>query len=120
MARAICLGYMRRHVEVRQEWRVFAATGDAEAARRHARDCLERAPGSVLASQQAALASLLRDKTRVLTLLEQALAENDIGALYAGIDPVYEWLADDPAFVALLQRGGMPGWRGVRGVPGVG
>lgn len=166
MARAMCLGYMRRHDEARQEWSVFAATGekslwgvagaamnelyagrthaaarvldagiaklpdlayleflrafvhagagDAAAARRCERACLERAPASVLPSQRAALASLLRDKPRALALLEQALAENDIGVLYAGIDPVHEWLAGDADFDALLRQGGIPGWRGVR------
>lgn len=93
---------------------VHAYAGESAAARACERECLRQAPGSLLPTQRASLVSALRDKRGTLILLEQGLAERDMHFLYAGIDPTFEWLADDPEFIALLNRGGIPCWRGVR------
>ncbi len=93
---------------------VHAYAREPEAARACERECIEQAPGGLLPTQRASLASALRDKRGALVLLEQGLAERDMHFLYAGIDPTFEWLADDPDFIALLNRGGIPCWRGVR------
>jgi TolB-like protein len=91
-----------------------AFAGEADAASACERDCLRQAPDSLLPTQRAGLAAALRDKRGVLALLEQGLSERDMHFLYAGIDPTFEWLANDPDFLALLNRGGIPCWRGVR------
>lgn len=93
---------------------VHACAGEPQAARSCERDCLVRGPGSVLPSQRAHLAAVLRDKRGVLELLDQALAERDLHFLYVGIDPEFRWLADDADFLALLRGAGISEWRGWR------
>jgi TolB-like protein len=94
---------------------VHAYAGEPQAARSCERACLAQIPGSVLPSQRAHLAAVLRDKRGVLELLAQALAEQDMHFLYVGIDPEFQWLADDADFLALLRAAGIPAWRGWRG-----
>jgi TolB-like protein/tetratricopeptide (TPR) repeat protein len=90
-----------------------AARGDDAGAREQERACLQRFPQTT-PSSRAFLAALLRDREIVLQQLARARAEHDMGFLYAGIEPAYEWLGGDAEFRRILSTGGVPGWRGSR------
>lgn len=88
-----------------------AARGDVARARAEERACLERFPQSA-PTARAYLAALLHDADAALAHLAAALAEHDMGLLYAAIDPAYEWLASDTGYKRVMNAAGAPGWRG--------
>ena len=92
---------------------IHAYAGEFDYARNCERICVAHTP-HFSPTKRAQLAAVLRDRPRTLALLEQGLVEHDMHFLYAGINPEFRWLADDADFLALLRRGGIPVWRGLR------
>jgi tetratricopeptide (TPR) repeat protein len=96
-----------------QRAQLLALRGDAAAARAAEHECIERFP-QYSPTNRAVLAALLRDRNGVLRFLGEARATRDFRFLYAGIEPAFEWLADDAEFRRILAASGLPGWRGRR------
>ncbi len=92
---------------------LYATRGEADRARTQERACLERFP-HYSRTDRAVLAALLRDKASTIAHLTAAQSEHDMQFLYASIEPAFAWLAADAAFLRVLRRSHVPGWRGRR------
>ena len=92
---------------------VAALRGDGERAR-----ALQRAAREVdtvaMHFRDAELNSYLGDRPATLAALRQAVATMESGRILLGINCAFEWLADDPDFLALLGSLGLSRWCGVR------
>ena len=85
-------------------WVLWAA-GEREAARRLARELVERPRReAVRPGMLAALHALLGDRDRAFALLEQAYAEKDWTLRELKISPVLDPLRGDPRFAKLLKK----------------
>jgi serine/threonine-protein kinase len=85
-------------------WVLWAA-GEREAARRLARELVERPRReAVRPGMLAALHALLGDRDRAFALLEQAYAEKDWTLRELKISPVLDPLRGDPRFARLLKK----------------
>ncbi|MBK8741486.1 MAG: tetratricopeptide repeat protein [Betaproteobacteria bacterium] len=62
----------------------------------------------------AELSSILRDRAVALAALRQAVATMQSARLLLGVNPMFEWLADDPDFQAVLSSIGLQRWCGER------
>lgn len=63
---------------------------------------------------EAELHAMLRDRSATLAALRQAIAAMETARILLGVNVAFEWLADDPDFVALLAHLGLTRWCGVR------
>jgi tetratricopeptide (TPR) repeat protein len=92
---------------------VAAARGDKRRARALARAARGLSP---LPShfREAELNSYLRDRRATLAALRRSAAAMESARFMLGVSGAFEWLADDPEFIALLAPLGLGGWCGVR------
>jgi hypothetical protein len=64
--------------------------------------------------REAELNAYLGDRTATLAALRQAITAMESPRFLLGVNCAFEWLADDPDFLALLGAQGLTRWCGVR------
>lgn len=92
---------------------VAALRGDRDGARA-LRDAARAMAPALPNICDAELSSILRDRAAALAALRRAVAAMESMRLLLGVNPMFEWLADDPDFLAVLGSIGLQRWCGVR------
>jgi tetratricopeptide (TPR) repeat protein/TolB-like protein len=95
-----------------QSW-IAALRGDHERARALGQNARDKSKVQ-RPFYEAELHAMLRDRSATLAALRQAIAAMESGRILLGVNVAFEWLADDPDFVALLAHLGLSRWCGVR------
>jgi hypothetical protein len=49
----------------------------------------------------------LGDRNKAIEYLEKAADERNDSVVHLNVDPLWDWLRDDPAFISLVQRLGL-------------
>ncbi|MBP8294469.1 MAG: tetratricopeptide repeat protein [Burkholderiales bacterium] len=92
---------------------VAASRGDRDEARALQEAARAMAHGTTHIGD-AEISSILRERAAALAALRQAVAAMESMRLLLGVNPMFEWLADDPDFQAVLDSIGLQRWCGVR------
>ena len=90
---------------------IAAVRGDRKGARALCRAARELAH-SPLHTGEAVVSSYLGDSAATLSALRQAFTAKESGRLLLGVHAAFEWLAEDPDFLALLGALGLSRWCG--------